>query len=194
MRRITFTLAGVAALMAAVHVAGAPGPVAADGPPDDAIDFFKRYIALSNRYDARLGDLYADSAVLRVTTRLADGSSREVQLTGEQYKALLPQAVVLAKGRGEKTVFFDIRYSAEGERMRVTATRYDTRGNYHAPHTLVLARDAGAGWVIVEEAVETQADPAAMAGADLAPDADLGPASGEPSDSDARDPFAGPPS
>jgi hypothetical protein len=164
MRGFLRTLVGLAALAAL----GTP-PAAADTIADGKA-FITSYIVLTNSYRQALGDLYADDAALRVVSRLADGTSREVHLTGAAYRTLLPRALPLARKRGEQVQFSDIRYTSEGDRIRITALRHaltDGPGapGYSAPHVMVIARDGLGRWLIVEEAGEAPVDPAEAEGA-----------------------------
>jgi hypothetical protein len=160
MRGFLRTLVGLAAL------AALGAPTAAADTIADGKAFITSYIVLTNTYRQTLGDLYADDAALRVVTRLADGTSREIHLTGAAYRTLLPKALPLARKRGEQVQFSDIRYTSEGDRIRITALRHaltDDFGapGYSAPHVMVIARDGLGRWLIVEEAGEASIDPAA---------------------------------
>jgi hypothetical protein len=166
------------ALFALVALTVLPAAPAAAGTIADGKAFITAYIVLSNNYRASLGDLYADDAALRLTARLPDGTSREVSLSGAQYKAMLPRVIPLARRRGEQVQFSDIRYTSEGEdRLRITALRHALADGYSVPHVMVIVRDGLGRWVIVEEAGEARVEPPASPG-DAAPDGAV-PASAE---------------
>jgi hypothetical protein len=68
----------------------------------DALAFFKEYVARSDRFDPGLADLYAEDAAIRSKRLMPDGKTQTLSFSGAQWKALIQQAMPLAKQRGDR--------------------------------------------------------------------------------------------
>ena len=123
---------------------------------DKAKALFNRYVALEHAFDAAVADLYADDAVIKNKRTYPTGQVRDVTFPAPQYKALLRQAMPLAKQVGDKSTYSDCRYSAEAERIRVNCTRYSERKNYSSPISLLVGPAPKNEWLIFEELSESQ--------------------------------------
>ena len=74
-RRAALLVGCVLAFALGIALAGRAG--ADDLQPTDAQAFFDRYVALGERYDPRLADLYTDDARIRSTRRYPNGAAGE---------------------------------------------------------------------------------------------------------------------
>jgi ketosteroid isomerase-like protein len=157
------TKRGIAALLIAGCSIGTA--FAADGgapasPNPAAVDkakaLFNKYVALEHAFDAAVADLYADDAVIKNKRTYPTGQVREVTFPAPQYKAVLRQAMPLAKQAGDTSRYSDCKYSAEAERIRVTCTRYSERKKYSSPISLLVGRAPKGEWLIFEELSESQ--------------------------------------
>lgn len=118
--------------------------------------FFQKYIALEQAFDPSLIDLYAEEAVIKNMRKYPDGSVKELSLVGGAYKDMVRAAMPLAKARGEKSIYSDIRYVAEGAGIRITATRFSQLKKYASPFSLLIKRRPKKGWLIYEESSSSQ--------------------------------------
>ena len=119
--------------------------------------FFDRYVALGERYDPRLADLYTDDARIRSTRRYPNGAARTLEMTGTQWKALVIAALPAAKSQGDRSKYQNVRFEPDGHLIRVRADRYSTRKCYwDRGYYLLLARQPNGTIKIVEEHAETQ--------------------------------------
>jgi hypothetical protein len=105
-------------------------------PPtvDEVKKFFATLQTLGENYDPGYIDLFSDKAYIENTRREPGGSSRVAKLTGVQYKAMIAK----------------VKYTVEGEGVRIRATRFAERKNYRSPISFLVVREAG-GLKIIEE-------------------------------------------
>ena len=75
--------------------------LAQPGDANEAEDLFQRYVALERSFDAEIGNLYADAAIVRNTRRYPDGRNRTIEIPGSQRRKMLVAAMPLAKARGD---------------------------------------------------------------------------------------------
>ncbi len=73
-----------------------------------------------------------------------------------QYKALLRQAMPLAKQAGDTSKYSECKYSAETKGIRVNCTRYSERKKYSSPISLLIGPAPKGDWLILEELSESQ--------------------------------------
>jgi len=115
-----------------------------EAPVDVARRLFDACRERLRRQDAALTDCYAIDA--RIT--LTGGSS----LTGAQYKGVIRAALDRNQATGVFVDWRDPSYAADGERVRIHATRRSSSEPVESPLELVVAAGSDGGWRIVEEA------------------------------------------
>jgi hypothetical protein len=142
--RRLFLIAGI--LLVSIAEAQAP----------EAARLFERYVALGRAFDVKLAELYDDNALIRHKRTSADGKVREMTVPAGQYKVLLRKALPLAQARGDRSTYSDVRYTREGERVRISAARYSELKKYTSPLVLVVGPAAGGRWLIYEEHSESR--------------------------------------
>jgi hypothetical protein len=125
-------------------------------PVDDARILFERYVKLERAFDPAAADLYADDAVIRNRRTYLNDRVRELTMPAPQYKALVRQAMPLAKARGDTNSYSKITFSEEGAGVRVRAMRYSNLKKYSSPVSLLVAPDRAGRWLIREELSESQ--------------------------------------
>lgn len=142
------------ALVLAVMILAVVG--ASPAAEDPARRLFERYVALGNAYDPSLADLYADDAFIKNTRTYPTGKVRELTMPAAKYKALIRQAMPLARARGDRSTFSDVRYAAEGARVRIRASRFSELKQYTSPISLLVGPSASGSWLIYEEVSESR--------------------------------------
>jgi len=130
--------------------------VIAGSPLDDAKVCFDRYVALEAAFDPAVADLYADDAKIQNTRAYPTGKKRVVTLPAPTYKQLIRQAMPLAKQLGDTSTYSDIQFAQEGDRVRVTATRFSNLKKYSSPLSLLVGPNKEGVWLIYEELSESQ--------------------------------------
>ena len=150
----TWPRAGFVVAFVALALAGH----AAD-PVEPARAVFATYVARSLAFDASLADLYADSAVIENQRTYPNGTVRRLTIPAAHYKALIRQAMPLARQRGDINRFTDVRFTPEGSRVRIEITRYSELKRYTSPLVLVVGPQAGGRWLILEERSESRVEP-----------------------------------
>lgn len=123
---------------------------------EKAAALFERYVTLGRAYDAGLAELYDDNALIRNKRTYPGGEVREMTMPAGQYKSLLRKALPLAQARGDRSTYSDVRYTREGERVRISAARYSELKKYTSPLVLVVGPAAGGRWLIYEEHSESR--------------------------------------
>jgi hypothetical protein len=119
-------------------------------------ELFERYIALEHAFDPAQADLYADDAKIQNTRAYPTGQKRTLEIPAPQYKSALRAAMPLAKERGDTSTYSDINYTLEGDRVRITCSRFSELKKYSSPLTLLVGPDKGGKWLIFEEISESQ--------------------------------------
>jgi len=150
--RLTNTFLVLAFFLAASPVSADPGVTEAD-----ARAFFAKYVELGEAFDVALADLYSDGAVIRAERRYPNGENRAVQLTGQQWKALIVKAMPLAKKHEDRSTYSNLKVTVSGDRARIDADRYSERKCYtDSGYYMVIERQPDGTYLIVEEYSKTQ--------------------------------------
>jgi hypothetical protein len=131
-------------------------PAAATPAIAEARRLFERYVALEKAFDPAAADLYADEAVIQNRRKYPDGQVKTMSMPAPRYKALIRSAMAAAKARNDRSTYSDVRYSAEGAGVRVTAQRFSELKKYTSPLSMLVKPDARGAWLIYEELSESQ--------------------------------------
>lgn len=135
----------------------AASPAAAGSAVSPAEAFFARYVQLSSSFDPAFASLYADDAIVHTSRKLADGSTKKLELQGAQWKQAIAQGMGLAKQRGDVPEFTEVRYRRVDGGFEVRTHRRSALKCYvDDQHRIVLAPDAQGALKIVEEHMLTQ--------------------------------------
>jgi ketosteroid isomerase-like protein len=116
-----------------------------------AQSLFTRFAELAHAFDPALANLYADDARIVSTRKYSNGTERTLEMQGTEYKALIRQAMPIAKARGDVSTYSDLSYQRDGTRVRIRATRYSILKQYSSPYTLLVGPGAAGQWLIYEE-------------------------------------------
>ena len=147
MKRFVFVVAAGAALFLGLAQAG---------PVEEAKNLFERYMALERAFSPEVADLYADDALIKNKRTYATGPVREITIPASQYKAIIRQAMPLAKARGDTSSYTDVAYSKESNGVRIRAKRFSDLKKYSSPLSLLVGPDTSGQWQIREELSESQ--------------------------------------
>lgn len=123
---------------------------------DEAKKLFERYLEAERTFDPAVADLYADDAKIQNKRTYPDGSTRVSTVPAPNYKQLIRQAMPIAKQRGDTSTYSDIKYTEEGERIRITATRFSNLKKYSSPLSLLVGQVKDGQWLIFEELSESR--------------------------------------
>jgi len=123
---------------------------------DDAKGLFDRYVHLEHAFDPAAADLYADDALIKNKRTYPWGEVRELTLPATQYKALIRQAMPLAKARNDTNSYSDITFTPEGSGVRIRAMRFSNLKKYTSPLSLLVSPDSKGRWLIKEELSESR--------------------------------------
>ncbi len=129
---------------------------ASAAPVDDARALFERYKQLEKTFDPAAADLYADDAVIKNKRAYPTGQIREIAIPAPQYKALIRQAMPVAKARGDTSSYSEVTFKVEGTGVRIRAIRFSNLKKYSSPISLFVAPNADGQWLIREELSESQ--------------------------------------
>jgi len=121
-----------------------------------AKELFERYVALEHAFDSAAADLYSDEAKIQNTRTYPTGEKRTMTMPAPAYKKLIKGAMPLAKARGDTSTYSDVKYTADGDRVRITCTRFSELKKYSSPLSLLVGPDKDGQWLIFEEISESQ--------------------------------------
>lgn len=141
---------------AAPATAPATAPASQPAENSPAARLIQRMEQLGRAFDPALADLYHDDAVIRHTRIYPDGRSRSMTIPAPKYKAMLRNLMGVAKARGDVSTYSEIKFTAEGDRIRVDATRYSELKDYQSPISWLVGPGEGGEWVIFEEISESR--------------------------------------
>jgi len=112
---------------------------------------------LAEAFDVRFADAYAaDAEIIGIRNYPAPLPPREMRMTGDAWAKLTRVGMPLAKMRGDVSTYRDEAFApAEGNCVKLTATRRSELKKYDAPHEVIMCPKAGS-WVIVREVTVTQ--------------------------------------
>lgn len=142
-------LAAIIAVACVAQMAGAQSGVA------PAKQLFQKYIALGNKFDPSLADLYSDKALIRNTRRYPNGQKRTIEIPAAKYKELIRSTMPVAKARGDRNRYSYVKYRREGSNVRISATRYSLMKKYSSPISLLVGANDKGEWLVVEEISES---------------------------------------
>lgn len=117
---------------------------------------FQRYQRLERTFDSDLAEVYADDAVVWMTCHHPDGRVGQLKIPGAIYRQFLRQSMAAAQARSDYNDYTEVRYRAEGDRVRVTAERHSVWRNYRSPYTALWKEVRPGRWRIVEERLVQQ--------------------------------------
>jgi len=124
----------------------------------EARRFFERFVNLERSFDPAGLDLYADEARIVVVRKYPAGlPDRVVELSGAQYKKVARPLLPAARAINDRAKYFDLRFSREGDGVRITGKRYSERKRFTGTYSVLIQRDASGDWRIVEERGESAA-------------------------------------
>lgn len=124
-------------------------------PMDDARAVFERYEQLERSFDPAAADLYADDAVIKNKRTYPNGQVRELVMPAPQYKALIRQAMPVAKDRGDTSSYSEVIFKVEGVGIRILATRFSNLKKYSSPISFLVVPNGTGQWLIREELSES---------------------------------------
>ncbi len=123
--------------------------------PSTAESVFAQYQARERAFDTSVADLYCDTALIRNVRTYPDGQQRTLELPAAKYKELIRAAMPLAKAKGDFSTYSEVKFTPEGENVRITATRYSESKKYSSPISLLVG-SCGIGFGILEELSQSQ--------------------------------------
>lgn len=119
--------------------------------------FFKRYIELSDNFDPQVANLYSDSAKIHTYRVYPHGKELAMTLSGSQWKQLVAQVMPLAKRKGDKSKYNNIKVTKFENGYKIKADRYSSIKCYtDSGYYMVIEPDKKGNYVIIEEYSETQ--------------------------------------
>ena len=129
--------------------------VSADSPTNEVRAVFESFVMLERKFDPAAADLYADEAILRHTRHLSNRTTRLITLPASKFKPLMRETMPVAKQHNDTSLYTNVVVKQEGEKVRLTCTRYSELKRYTGRFTVVFANQGGK-WQIVEEISESR--------------------------------------
>ena len=131
-----------------------------DGKPDRlalsrAKALLQKYVELEAAFDPAQADLLHSSARIHTRRTTRTGEVRHLSATPAELKVVLKHVMPLAKARNDRNEYSNVTYWAEGERVRIRATRYSLLKKVESPVTLLVGPDSSGVWWIYEDSSES---------------------------------------
>jgi hypothetical protein len=125
--------------------------------PAEGEKFFARYVALGEAFDVAVTELYLEDSRIRSLRRYPASQERILEMTGAQWKQLIRSAMPLAKAKGDRSEFGNLRFEAAGNLLRIRADRYSVLKCYQDNgYYMLVGRQPDGRLQVVEEYMETQ--------------------------------------
>jgi len=153
---LTWVLTAAAVLLVQSDAADKPAPVLAKTAREKAEALFQRYVDLEHAFDPAAADLYANDALIKNRRIYPNGKVREMTLPAPRYRDLIRAAMPLAKARADTNKYTDLKYSTEGQRVRIDCTRFSNVKKYKSPLSLLVGPAPDGKWLIYEEISESR--------------------------------------
>ena len=125
-------------------------------PEDEAKKLFERYVDSERTFDPAVSELYSDDAKIQNKRTYLDGSTRVSMMPAPKYKELIRATMPLAKARGDTNQYSEVKYVSEGQKVRITATRFSNLKKYSSPISLLVGPSPEGKWLIFEELSESK--------------------------------------
>lgn len=127
--------------------------------PEEAKKLFERYVMLGDAYDGAIADLYLDTSRITSLRRgPVAGQDRMLEIDGARWRGMVRAAMPVARARGDRSEFKNVRMEPAGELVRVRAERYAVVKCYwDSGYIMLIGRGPDGGLRIVAEHFETQA-------------------------------------
>jgi hypothetical protein len=124
---------------------------------EQAMEFFKMYVELSDAFDVAAVEFYSDNARIHAYRVYPHGLERAMELTGSQWKQLAKRVMPLAKAKNDKNSFSNINIKEQGKGYKIKADRYSEMKCYiDKGYYMVVEPDNRGNLHIIEEYMETQ--------------------------------------
>jgi hypothetical protein len=141
---------------AAVPKSSAPKAAASQGSAiAKAKALFARYVQLEHAFDPAMADLYTDQAVIVNKRIYNDGKVTSLQIPALRYKHVNRSGMAGARKQGDISNYTNDTYTPEGNKVRISVTRYSVLKKYASPMSLLVGPDPTGKWVIYEEKSES---------------------------------------
>lgn len=122
---------------------------------EEAKKFFENFIQLESNFNPMVLDFYAKNAVVKSTRIYPDNTTRDLELSMDQFRQLLLVALPLGKQRNDRSTYSDITYHIGTDSVKITAKRFSHLKQYTADYYMIIKYE-GDQLKIVEEFSESR--------------------------------------
>lgn len=154
--RMGLTMKQIRIYVAVCLLAIFPQFVYADSRIEKARALFARYIELEKKFDPSVVELYSDDCLIQNTQRYTDGQVKVIVIPVDKYKSLVHSVMPIAKSLNDINTYSKIKYTIEGENVRIQASRYSHRKKYTSPISMLVGQSETGEWLILEDISESQ--------------------------------------
>lgn len=126
------------------------------GEQEDALAFFNSVVNAGNTYSNNLLNMYSDNAKIVREVIKPDGKLVDVPFKGRDYKGQLKISSALAKLRGYKNIYSDVKISKVSNGYRIDAMRKPSLSDYKLKTYMVVQKQPNGKWMVVEEMMQTK--------------------------------------
>jgi hypothetical protein len=118
--------------------------------------FFSKYQTLGDNFDIAIANLYSDDANIIAVRKMPDGTERTIKMVGNKYKQMIIDSMGIAKQRGDKSEFNDIKITTDNNQAKITAKRYSTIKCFNdTRYYMIVGSGSNGDLQIIEEFAES---------------------------------------
>ena len=123
----------------------------------EAVDFFNKYVEAANTYSQELPLFYSPSARIIRQVIKPDGELVDKETDVARYVSEMKKSQALAKMRKYKNAYSDISATKINDMTyKVSALRQPTGETYKLKTYMIMQKQAGGNWLIIEEMMQTK--------------------------------------
>lgn len=123
----------------------------------EAVNFFNKYVEAANTYSQELPSFYSPSAKIIRQVIKPDGELVNKETDVARYVSEMKKSQALAKMRKYKNAYSDISATKINDTTyKVSALRQPTGETYKLKTYMIMQKQAGGNWLIIEEMMQTK--------------------------------------
>lgn len=122
----------------------------------EALKFFKKYVAAANSYDPAIINMYAPNAKIIRQVVKPDGTLVDVETDTNTYIKQLKIGQKTAKLRRYKNTYTNISSSKVENGYKISSLRQPSGEKYKLKSYMIVQKQPNGKWVIVEEMMQTK--------------------------------------
>lgn len=126
------------------------------GEQEDALKFFNSYVQASNSYSTSVLNMYSEDAKITRQIIKPDGSTVNLSVPIDDYKAQMRLNSKIAKLRNYKNFYSNITVTKVPNGYKIDSMRKPSLSDYKLKSSMVVQKQPDGKWLIVEDSTQTK--------------------------------------